>query len=150
VNGDQISRKWAVIRIILGQVQMVGATIGVYFLLTTGVSEWTIGVVTATVIVTLASKLLFQSPERAMFDPSIKKHVSEFLGTFGLVFGFTLLLRCSAGARQCWPAAACARKAVAQKYNRKQHHEKAKCPVYLRSQQCPQPDGRGVPQPDLR
>ena len=37
----------------------------------------------------LASILLFQFHERAMFDPSIKKHVSEFLGTFGLVFAGT-------------------------------------------------------------
>jgi len=66
------------------------------------------------------------------------------------ICGFTSLLRCSAGGWQCWHAAACAKKAAAQKYNRKQHHEKAKCPVYLRSQQCPQPDGRGVPQLDLR
>jgi hypothetical protein len=50
LKSKRTSKKWSVARIIFGQAQIVGATIGLFCVLTTGVSVLTISVVVATVI----------------------------------------------------------------------------------------------------
>ena len=61
VGDSAVSRnahKQALVRLLLGVSQMVGATAGLVLLLQTGVSSWTVGVVAGTGVVTLASRLL--------------------------------------------------------------------------------------------
>ena len=53
-------RKRGVVRLVLGQLQVIGATIGLLLLLQTGVSEWTVGVIAATALVSLTSRLVFR------------------------------------------------------------------------------------------
>jgi hypothetical protein len=53
-------RRRAVLRLVLGQLQIVGATIGFYFLITTGVSALTIGAVGLTASVSALSRYLFK------------------------------------------------------------------------------------------
>jgi aquaporin NIP len=89
LKSNRTSTKWAVARIIFGQGQIVGATISLYCVLTTGVSVLTISLVVATGMVTLGSRILFQSRERTMSELNMRKLASEFLGTFGLVFAGT-------------------------------------------------------------
>lgn len=52
-------RKRAVIRLILGQLQIMGASAGVYLLLTTRVSSATMIVVGVTLLVSIWSRLIF-------------------------------------------------------------------------------------------
>lgn len=49
---------------VLGQLQMAGAVVGVYLLLTTGVSELTLAACAATGTLTVLSRLLFGSRPR--------------------------------------------------------------------------------------
>ena len=54
-------RRWAVVRLVLGQAQILGATMTMVFLLQTGESRltyWTAGV---SALITLASIVLFKS-----------------------------------------------------------------------------------------
>ena len=53
-------RKRGVVRLVLGQLQIIGATVGFFLLLQTGVSEWTVGVIAATAIVSVTSRLVFR------------------------------------------------------------------------------------------
>ena len=53
-------RRRAVLRIVLGQLQIIGATVGLLLLLGTGVSGWTAGVITGTGLISLVSWLLFR------------------------------------------------------------------------------------------
>ena len=56
--------RWAIVRLILGQVQMVGATVGFFLLVTTGVNAAVLGVVAVTTLATIVSKLLFRKSDR--------------------------------------------------------------------------------------
>lgn len=51
---------WAVVRLILGQAQMIGAVAGMYLLVVTGVSEATLAVCAVTGACTLLSRALFR------------------------------------------------------------------------------------------
>lgn len=52
--------KRAIVRLALGQIQMIGAVVGLYLLLSVGVSALSVGVVAATTLATIISKILFR------------------------------------------------------------------------------------------
>lgn len=52
-------RRWAVVRLLLGQFQMIGAVVSLYLLVQTGMSELALGTVLLTCLFTTASVLLF-------------------------------------------------------------------------------------------
>lgn len=54
----QVKRAW--LRLLFGQLQIIGATAGLVLLFQTGVNAWTIGVVAATGVVSIISRLLFR------------------------------------------------------------------------------------------
>lgn len=58
-------RKWAVVRLILGQAQVIGATITLVLLIQTGSSVLTLRAAIVTALLTLASVLLFKSGRKA-------------------------------------------------------------------------------------
>ena len=94
---------WAIVRLILGVIQIAGATAGVVFLIGTGASRATFAVVSVTGLFTLLSRILFRRHEanvkgRIRIDEAVfpttwkmmaKKLLAEFLGTFALVFAGT-------------------------------------------------------------
>jgi hypothetical protein len=51
--------KRAIAQLIFGVAQTMGATMGVYFLITTGTSKMTIGAVGATALVSVLSRMVF-------------------------------------------------------------------------------------------
>jgi hypothetical protein len=51
-------RRWALVRILLGQAQMMGAVVAAYLLILTGMNDWSLGAVTA--LLTTVSLLLFR------------------------------------------------------------------------------------------
>jgi hypothetical protein len=57
-------RRWAVVRIALGQAQMVGAVVSLVCLLQTGMSTLTIGALSITVACLAASIILFGKGDR--------------------------------------------------------------------------------------
>ena len=58
-NRDQ--RKRAVLRLILGQLQIIGATAGLCLLVKSGVSRETAIVVGTTLLISIASRIIFRS-----------------------------------------------------------------------------------------
>jgi hypothetical protein len=61
-RGDRQARKekaWAVVRLLLGQAQIIGAVASAYLLLTTGLNELSLGFVVFTCGCTTVSVLLF-------------------------------------------------------------------------------------------
>ena len=52
-------RAWAVVRIILGLGQMIGAIVSFCLLIEIGINEWSLGMVVATCLLTCISVLLF-------------------------------------------------------------------------------------------
>lgn len=61
--------RWAALQFVLGQAQMIGAAVGVYLLITTGVSHLTLAVVAGTATFTLVSKLIFRGRSAADMVP---------------------------------------------------------------------------------
>ena len=57
-------RAWAVVRLALGLLQMMGAVVALYCLLETGVSELAVGAVVVTCVFTTTSILLFGGRKR--------------------------------------------------------------------------------------
>jgi hypothetical protein len=55
----EMNRTWAVVRIVLGIVQVMGATVALVFLLQTGASGLTIAATDVTLCFTCLSRLLF-------------------------------------------------------------------------------------------
>jgi len=53
-------RWWAVVRILVGQAQIIGATVAVYFLIQTGTSVPSLIALGVTALMFLVSKLLFR------------------------------------------------------------------------------------------
>lgn len=86
-RGEARKRAWA--QLVLGQVQMIGATAGLYLLLTTGINSLTTAVVGATAVVTVTSRVLLHGDGKRLRYWIMNKYVAEFLGTFGLVFAGT-------------------------------------------------------------
>jgi len=94
---------WAIVRLILGMIQMTGAAAGLILLIETGASRGTFVVVGVTGFSTLLSRILFRGQkadthgrtrvEHTDFSNSwkmlTKKLAAEFLGTFALVFAGT-------------------------------------------------------------
>lgn len=76
-------------RFVLGQLQIIGATVGLVLLIKQGVNDWSAGIVMATGLVSLTSRLLFRDSPIGAVDSMMKKYVSEVLGTFALVFAGT-------------------------------------------------------------
>ncbi len=60
LNTSFSSQKRAIVRVVLGQVQIVGAIVGLCLLLKTGLSRLTVGVIVATGVVSLVSRFLFE------------------------------------------------------------------------------------------
>lgn len=61
VSRDPVERRWAVIRLVLGQLQIFGATVALVLLFQMGVTPLSLGVVVATGLCTSVSVLLFGS-----------------------------------------------------------------------------------------
>ena len=94
---------WAIVRLILGLIQIVGATAGLVFLIGTGASRITFAVVGITGLFTVLSRILFGDRRRNLkskiridektlpttWKVMAKKLTAEFLGTFALVFAGT-------------------------------------------------------------
>jgi hypothetical protein len=59
VTAPSTERKWAVVRIILGQAQIIGAVVSLVLLVTTGMSNGTAYTVAATCALLVTSLLLF-------------------------------------------------------------------------------------------
>jgi len=57
-------KAWAVVRVILGQAQMMGAVVSFYFLVQTGVNALSLGAVVVTGLLTTTSILLFRRRHR--------------------------------------------------------------------------------------
>jgi hypothetical protein len=58
------ARKWAIIRLILGQSQVAGATATLYFLITTGESAYTLWTALVTALISGLSICLFKLRKR--------------------------------------------------------------------------------------
>src|SRR5688500_7482434 len=80
-------RAWC--QLLIGQAQIIGATAGFILLLKTGVTNLTLAVIGATLMVSLVSRFYFHSGAAALSRLSMNKYISEFFGTFGLVFAGT-------------------------------------------------------------
>jgi aquaporin NIP len=87
-SNDRETRR-ALIRLLLGQAQIIGATAGLLSLLQTGVSRLTIGIVIITGFLSLTSRWLFRKCRAETDHFAMKRYLSEFLGTFALVFAGT-------------------------------------------------------------
>jgi hypothetical protein len=61
LKANRDERKCAVLRLILGQLQIIGATAGLYLLVKTGVSRETAIVVGITLLVSITSRIIFRS-----------------------------------------------------------------------------------------
>ncbi len=85
---DEASLRRGYSQLLLGQIQIAGATAGLVLLLSTGVNEATVSVVLVTLLATVASRVAFHSTHfgRTGF---MRQYFSEFLGTFALVFAGT-------------------------------------------------------------
>ncbi len=57
--------RWAILQLVLGQAQMIGAVAGLYLLITTGVSEQTLAVCAVAGVCTLVSRLVFKGRRAA-------------------------------------------------------------------------------------
>jgi hypothetical protein len=51
--------RWAIVRLVLGQAQMIGAVVSAYLLISTGMNEVSLGAVVVTCLCTTVSVLLF-------------------------------------------------------------------------------------------
>jgi aquaporin NIP len=83
---DSRERWWAIIRLALGIIQIIGAIISFVLLLRTGVSKLSIGACVVTTFFTLMSRLVFST---AWKRDDLEKFVAEFCGTFTLVLAGT-------------------------------------------------------------
>ena len=59
-NPTASERRWAVVRLILGQLQMMGAVVSFVLLLQTGINRLSLGAVVVTSLLTGLSLLLFR------------------------------------------------------------------------------------------
>lgn len=89
------NRSWAVVRLILGQLQIIGATASILLLVQFGVTGMIIWLAGSTACVSLLSVILFRVCKietRTWTESeleSMKRYVAEFVGTFALVFAGT-------------------------------------------------------------
>jgi hypothetical protein len=56
-------KAWAVVRLVLGQAQMIGAVVALYLLIQTGMNALSLGAVVVTCLFTTISVLLFRGQE---------------------------------------------------------------------------------------
>jgi hypothetical protein len=61
---DDSERRWAVVRIVLGQAQMIGAVVSLVCLLQTGMSALTSGAISITVACLVVSLVLFRKRDQ--------------------------------------------------------------------------------------
>jgi aquaporin Z len=71
----------------IAQMTMALVTIGFYFRIGAGI--WSYGALAVTMLLVLGSRMTFSEQKRSGLSPTTKKYVSEFLGTFALVFAGT-------------------------------------------------------------
>ena len=81
------ARAW--LQLVIGQLQIMGATVGVILLLSAGVTKATVAVIGVTFGITLLSRLAFHGGAAALRRWIMKQYISELLGTFALVFAGT-------------------------------------------------------------
>ena len=76
-------------RVAVGVVQMTMAlvTLGLYF--QTGANVWSYGALAVTMLLVVGSRVTFAEQKQLGLSPASKKCISEFLGTFALVFAGT-------------------------------------------------------------
>jgi aquaporin NIP len=79
-------RRWAIIRLVLGITQIVGATISLVLFIRTGVSKLSIGACVVTTFFAIMSRLLFSTVWKR---DDLEKFVAECFGTFILVLAGT-------------------------------------------------------------
>jgi aquaporin NIP len=79
----------SIFRIFVGisQMTMSLVTLGLY--LQKGITIWSIGALTVTLLLVCGSRLTFESHKASFIIPVMKKYISEFLGTYCLVFAGT-------------------------------------------------------------
>jgi aquaporin NIP len=82
-------RRRAWFQLLIGQAQIIGATTGAILLLSIGVTGVMLVVVGGTLLISLFSRLYFHGGAAALRAWSMNKYLSEFFGTFGLVFAGT-------------------------------------------------------------
>jgi hypothetical protein len=66
---DARAKRWAVVRIVLGNLQMFGATAGIVLLALTGMNPVTVTVFAITAALTVTSLLVFRDPPRWLGGP---------------------------------------------------------------------------------
>lgn len=71
----------------IAQMTLVLVTLGLYF--RTGANVWSYGALAVTMLLVVGSRITFGEQKPADLSPTTKKCVSEFLGTFALVFAGT-------------------------------------------------------------
>ena len=83
------AQRVGVFRAFLGIAQMTMAvfTLGLYF--RTGANFWSYGALAVTMFLVVGSRMTFAKQKQSGSSPTAKKCVSEFLGTFALVFAGT-------------------------------------------------------------
>jgi len=79
----------AFFRILVGIAQMTMSLVTLGLYLQTGATVWSIGALVATLLLLLGSRVAFESSTRNFLTPAMKKYISEFLGTYCLVFAGT-------------------------------------------------------------
>ena len=84
-----LGRKRAALNLLLGNVQMVTATAALLLLWRIGLNDWTVGLAAGAGLASVTRRLLFRDHPAGEVNSIMKKHLSEFLGTFALVFAGT-------------------------------------------------------------
>jgi aquaporin NIP len=82
-------KRAAALNLLLGHAQMVTATAGLLLLWRIGVNDWTVGLVAVAGLASVIRRLLFRDHPAGEVNSIMKRHLSEFLGTFALVFAGT-------------------------------------------------------------
>jgi aquaporin Z len=88
-NPTAQQRKWAIIRLIVSQGQVIGGIWSIVLLVHSGITRLSLAFICATGLLSLASLVLFRFPAAKTKQSCAKKVVAEFLGTFALVFAGT-------------------------------------------------------------
>ena len=71
----------------IAQMTMALVTFGLY--LNTGANVWSYGALAVTLLLVLGSRATFGNRDESFLKPAMKKYISEFIGTFALVFAGT-------------------------------------------------------------
>ena len=78
-----------ILRVVLGIAQMTMALVSLGLYLQTGLNRWSVGALVVTMLLVIGSRITFGEAMSVSLNPSMKKYISECLGTFCLVFAGT-------------------------------------------------------------